>query len=758
MDDKRVNSDDEIEELEIIEESPENISNGSSPSTNPLKSNSKKSNRKIVDETIDGTGSQMLQNIGVPKNIADKAIKSNGGALSPANNKFIKNRSRNQVASAMDKFGSNKNDSEMLKNRLQRGQGQNLSKVNASNRNREEESEVKNTKDGIQEQVASKTLSTVAQAHGVPKPIADVAASKIADPLLDAMKKKKKIVILSVLAALFIIIVPIIIIASDEDFQESSSESRTKYLYGSGSDEDLYEYLQELGLCNNTESCATIDAAFFYKKLKSVMDSNSYLTQKQADVFIIKMIFYGRDDETAYKQLDEIEYIANIIGKNGYFDISKSNNYKEEFIKEDGYFNTYRQDDLLKNFDTREYKEKLYKKIVQNSKNLISKLVENKEKKNTSLVCSYDVNGKNVSNIKVRLLQCRDDNVGESIAGEELIDFEKYILGVVYAENGGAPTEGLKTQAIAARTYALLRGENMKGVYNLGLEQVNGQWILSIRNCTEDQVYCDPDKGCWSNNASADGTVHSGYDTSKAYARPPLLQDSPIRTAVAETSGKVLVDSNGKMVNTGYIYTDQIAWNEMANIGKDHFEILKATYPTATKINTTCSSASTTGEYTSWKQCDQSWSGIKLGKSSKTICDVGCYITSISIQMAASGTEINAQEFNPGVLVQYLSTSNAFGSDGSLIRFGWNNLAPSFKFYTSVSLGGTIKQKAATIKSYQDQGYYVIIRAKTHQHWVALDRVVGDEVYMFDPASNATSLWDTYPAYDVTSITVFKNG
>lgn len=756
MDEKRVNSDDEIEELEIIEESPENIINGSSPSTNPLKSNSKKSNRKIVDEAIDGTGSQMLQNIGVPKNIADKAIKSNGGALSPANNKFIKNRSRNQVASAMDKFGSNKNDSEMLKKRLQRSQGQNLSKINASNRNGEEESEVKNTKDEVQKEVTSKALSTAAQAYGVPKPIADVAASEIADPLFDAMKKKKKIVILSVLVTLFIIIIPIIIIASDEDFQESSSESRAKYLYGSGSDEDLYAYLQELGLCNNTESCATIDAAFFYKKLKSVMDSNSYLTEKQADVFIIKTIFYGRDDKTAYKQLDEIEYIANIIGKDEPFDISKSDNYKEEFIKEDGYFNTYRQDDLLKNSDTREYKEKLYKKIVQNSKNLISKLVEDEEKENTSLVCSYDVNGKNVSNIKVRLLQCSDDNVGEPIAGEELIDFEKYVLGVVYAENGDAPTESLKTQAIAARTYALLRGDNMYGKYNLGLEQENGQWILSIRNCTEDQVYCDPDKGCWSNSASADGTVHSGYDSSKAYGKTPLAQNAPIRAAVAETSGKVLVGSDGKLINTPFNIDDQLAWNEMANEGKAHFEILKSKYSGATKILSTCSS--TVGEYSSWKQCGQSWSGIKLGQSSKTICDVGCYITSISIQMAASGTEINAQEFNPGVLVQYLSTSNAFGSDGSLIRFGWSNLAPSFKFYTSVSLEGTIKQKAATIKSYQDQGYYVIIRAKTHQHWVALDRVVGDEVYMFDPASNATSLWDTYPDYDVTSITVFKNG
>ena len=71
-------------------------------------------------------------------------------------------------------------------------------------------------------------------------------------------------------------------------------------------------------------------------------------------------------------------------------------------------------------------------------------------------VCSYNVSGKNVSNIKVRLLQCPDGKEGEPIEGEELVDFEKYILGVVYAEVGGGAGAGAKAQAIAARSYSLI--------------------------------------------------------------------------------------------------------------------------------------------------------------------------------------------------------------------------------------------------------------------------------------------------------------
>ena len=106
--------------------------------------------------------------------------------------------------------------------------------------------------------------------------------------------------------------------------------------------------------------------------------------------------------------------------------------------------------------------------------------------------CTYTVNGTNMSGIKVKLVHAKNSavpgvNTGDEIEGQELVDFEKYILGVVYAENGSAPEEAIKAQAIAARNYVLNRGHLM---------EENGQKILRITNSTYDQTYCDPDAGC----------------------------------------------------------------------------------------------------------------------------------------------------------------------------------------------------------------------------------------------------------------------
>lgn len=201
-------------------------------------------------------------------------------------------------------------------------------------------------------------------------------------------------------------------------------------------------------------------------------------------------------------------------------------------------------------------------------------------------ICSYNVNGVAISDIKVRLLEC---DGSAPIEGEELVDFEKYILGVTYAEHEDGVYESFKAQAIAARSYSLTRAKVMNGSGGVKLEEEDGQWILSIRSCTNDQVYCDPDKGCW-NHGSSGSTHHSGTDVEnggKVY-KGVLSQDSKIRQAVKETEGQVLLDSNGNIVITSYIDTNQNYWKSLAKDGKDAFEILMADYGSqdAAKIGT----------------------------------------------------------------------------------------------------------------------------------------------------------------------------
>ena len=92
---------------------------------------------------------------------------------------------------------------------------------------------------------------------------------------------------------------------------------------------------------------------------------------------------------------------------------------------------------------------------------------------------SYGDEYKSVSNIKVRLMECNTS--GRPSATEELIDFEYYIMGVSYAEIGpDAPVEAIKAQAVAARSYSLIRGaamnqpsfSNIKKLMKVGLFQL----------------------------------------------------------------------------------------------------------------------------------------------------------------------------------------------------------------------------------------------------------------------------------------------
>lgn len=215
-------------------------------------------------------------------------------------------------------------------------------------------------------------------------------------------------------------------------------------------------------------------------------------------------------------------------------------------------------------------------------------------------VCTYDVNGEQVSNLKVRLLSCEGFT---PLTDEGLIDFEDYITGVVYQEVGDAPLEALKVQAIVARSFALTRPSTMGGAYGLSLKKEGEQWILSLRSCTNDQVFCNANKGCWSlrtggqtsDSNSADWvncTVHSGDDSTKPWHRGPLDQNSKIRQAVEETKGMVLLNSNGKIAHTNFVDTNQKNWVSMANSGKDAFEILTKEYGSGKKISDpNCTSA-----------------------------------------------------------------------------------------------------------------------------------------------------------------------
>lgn len=401
--------------------------------------------------------------------------------------------------------------------------------------------------------------------------------------------------------------------------------------------------------------------------------------------------------------------------------------------------------------------------------------------------CSYSINGistgdrtitknVNISNLKVRLMQGGTWNGGScggtwglALPNEELVDFEKYVLGVAYAESGGNSFEALKAQVIAARNFALSRADLMGNTNGRKLYQENGQWILQITNCVSDQAYCDPDRGCSKDVAANNqwGNVHSGINNPITY-KPPLAENAPLRQAAMEVNGEVLINSEGYIVYTPYTNTNQVRWNNMANSGSDYKQILLSDYGSRGASNIKKMSCNTdgagcnevVGDYATWLQSGQSWSSIPLGGSSYTISSAGCLVTSISMLIAKSGvsTVVDGQ-FNPGTFVQKMNSVGGIDASGNFQWYSVSKAAPSFQFVNREYLSGkTRSEKLNVIKKLIDQGYYVVVEVmgNTGQHWVAINSVNGENIFMYDPATKYTDLWSRYNYNNTSAAAYFK--
>lgn len=372
----------------------------------------------------------------------------------------------------------------------------------------------------------------------------------------------------------------------------------------------------------------------------------------------------------------------------------------------------------------------------------------------SSGTCKYVVGESSYSNFKVRLY--KNDSFELVYSDDRLIDFDKYILGVVYQEVGGGTDsiseQVFKAQAIAARSYALTRGKKMAGVKALQITEENGYSVINIRQTVSDQAYCDPDEGY----------LPSGQLSNCSSGHLRLPDDSPLRKWAKEVEGVVLVDSNGEVVYTPYNIDDQTVWRALAQSGMTSDEIILKHYNAAEKgytLNATCVKTSSVEGAEGWKQCDPRWGNMYVG--SKTICSIGCALTSISIQLARSGVQLNVSgEFNPGTFMQTHKSNGGFSDN--IITWNVSRIAPNFKLIAShEALFGTKENKINTLKKYAANGEYIVlgVRHGVGQdigHYVAYNDSSSDEIFIFDPAGNTTGkLFHDYPAM-ANAITSFQ--
>ena len=361
---------------------------------------------------------------------------------------------------------------------------------------------------------------------------------------------------------------------------------------------------------------------------------------------------------------------------------------------------------------------------------------------------SFKINGKEFSGkIKVRLY--KNDSFELVYSDDRLIDFDKYILGVAYQEVGGGTDsvseQVFKTQAIAARSYALTRGIGMPE--ELKLTEENGYIVVNIRQTTSDQAYCDPDLG-----------YYAGQLNNCSSGHPKLSADSPLRKWAQEVEGLVLVDSKGNIVNTPYYNVDQNKWRAMAEGGMKYDEILIKHYDSANSGYTIkrINSAVSNTEAENWKQCDSRWGALTVRK--QTICQIGCALTSVSIQIARSGTPTKVSgEFNPGTFMKAHRSNGGFSTNDSIT---WNvtGVAPGFKLISSSYLSGTKEEKIRDIGNKISNNEYVVLGVRYSVggdigHYVAVNYVDSGEIYTFDPnSSKKGQLFVDYPAMKESSV------
>ena len=406
--------------------------------------------------------------------------------------------------------------------------------------------------------------------------------------------------------------------------------------------------------------------------------------------------------------------------------------------------------------------------------------------------CSYNIKGfyisghgnmpKNiqVKDLRVRLMECGSPYGNGSYTkaiDQDLVDFEDYVAGVAYAEVGSSVNEEvLKAQMVAARSFALSRPTAMGSGSGKKLAEENGKWILQISSCVADQVFCNIDLGC-SHMGGGDGQggiCRDGKVAGAVKTVDPLPSEHALRRAAAETQGEVLVNAQGYIISTGYNDTDQNEWMRLAASGLNYKQILLQTYNSskhndgATDIQKSAcnsggeSSCISDGEFAKWKQTDPQWAAVPMGSSGKSLSQIGCLVTSVSMLIAKSGVPVNVSPWNPGTFVQFLNQHGGINSGGNFI---WNvatQAAPSFHYQGQISVEGMSREaKLNKIKEIvSQQGVYAVVEVKgnTGQHWVAIDSVTGSTVNMMDPSTDATDMWAQYNWANTSTIAYYRVG
>lgn len=380
----------------------------------------------------------------------------------------------------------------------------------------------------------------------------------------------------------------------------------------------------------------------------------------------------------------------------------------------------------------------------------------------------------------------RDDNassfgnVDDTINGQLYLPIEDYVLGVMLAEVGADGYSKInnsddlmnyyKAMAVTIRSYTL----GKSGGCLKGMPDSNNNQIYDDPSFYENTLYYDLVKDAVTLTSGEvilynDNVFTSLYDYDKgkndtticdsnycyiSYVKMPSNSVSKTKFPVEWKSSSISGSIKG-LSTYGAMY--------LASVGKSYEEIIKTFYSDDIVLSSVYGvpyNYEVDGDYPTWKQTDLRWSSIVIGHrnnggliENRTVGQIGCTMTAISIQIARSGTA-TVGPINPGTFAKACLAAGGFAYNGGIsFSCPQNSIAPNFEYAGQKYIFGTAQEKASFLQELINDNYYVILGVKhyvnasgnhDYGHWVALDKVVGSDIYIFDPGYYATNLYDKY--------------
>ena len=128
-----------------------------------------------------------------------------------------------------------------------------------------------------------------------------------------------------------------------------------------------------------------------------------------------------------------------------------------------------------------------------------------------------------------------------------------------------------------------------------------------------------------------------------------------------------------------------------------------------------------------YNQCDDRWGSLVM--ETKTICRVGCLMSSVASALASLGKTINGKTVDPGNLHQFLKWYN--GYQGNL--FVWGSVKGfGLKYEGQPSSGSEIRAAICAKK-------VVILNVNNGGHWVLATGYSGSSYQVVDSGYSRTS-------------------